>query len=1033
MRPTFPRALICATCLLFASIPAGVMAEDLKDISDPPKAARPEAPLKAFPALVEASRIAADPARGGMEAARKKLSPVGQRAVVGDDLRFEVVEDPALHAATHAAIREHGGTLIRTARDRVDARIPLERFVDLEPALPEGAFVEPSGFGQFALADMGQGPAIMSDGPYRDIGFDGTGITIAIIDVGFFDLTDSETSGDAPAGATRINLSVLSFEAESDGDHGRFVTETIYDHAPGATYLIYKVDNQTGAAAAIDAAAAQNVDIISMSLGWYPDWVDGNSASAMAANDAAAQGILVFNSVGNSAQAHWEDYSVDPDNDGYITWGPGNDEVLQVTVPADSSVSFRLSFDRSGGNHDYDFFIYNADATVLLDGSTNPGESYESVSYENENNFDVIVQLVIEWVAGPGTLLEVYSGFGTQMDQYVVSGSSPLTPSDASHPNVLSVGAVEQAAYGSGVGSSGINATYSSQGPTNGFQLVPDICAPTSTSGSFFGSFIGTSCSCPHAAGMAAVLWSADPFVPAAGIRNLILEYASAKDWGGNGPDYIYGAGGMNLPELEDCNFNGWPDAFDIVGGISDDVNENFTPDECDPSGFAFGVLSPDMPPLGQIILIATLDPDALPTSPDPEVSGFDMVFGFDPAILQVDTIEPAPALVDLLGGTPAEFTMDTAPGAVGVRCNFGNDPATGAPLGHMIGKSTPVLAVFCSVVPGASGPSTGGPLEVTFGFEDQPTGLIVPAIQRVRAVDGGGVPYEFSPIFVTSSETFPTVDLAYHGYSVVAGSGDVETVDAQVPSSMLVPVDPMAPGSSFSVRWRARQVFTGPQETASLSAALSVDPAVLTVVGASPSFAVAALAPDFFLTDVGIDGVGIGCTWSAAGTTTVPLGTQGMEIAWIDLETTAAAVPLPGNSISTVIEFAAPASVPLATNVVEGPGFEETPHLTDGQVKLVSTALPADQFRRGDVDGGGAVDIADAIQVLSHLFGGAPVPACADAADANDDGSLDIADPIGILGYLFQGAAPLPTPGPTVCGEDPTADALDCASGGGC
>ncbi len=99
----------------------------------------------------------------------------------------------------------------------------------------------------------------------------------------------------------------------------------------------------------------------------------------------------------------------------------------------------------------------------------------------------------------------------------------------------------------------------------------------------------------------------------------------------------------------------------------------------------------------------------------------------------------------------------------------------------------------------------------------------------------------------------------------------------------------------------------------------------------------------------------------------------------------------------------------------------------------LFAAAPPAETFRRGDVDGNGGLDIADAIQVLSHLFAGGANPACEDAADANDDGGLDIADPIGILAYLFQSASPPPAPGPTECGADPTADALDCPAGGGC
>ncbi|MEM7262519.1 MAG: hypothetical protein AAF488_11055 [Planctomycetota bacterium] len=86
--------------------------------------------------------------------------------------------------------------------------------------------------------------------------------------------------------------------------------------------------------------------------------------------------------------------------------------------------------------------------------------------------------------------------------------------------------------------------------------------------------------------------------------------------------------------------------------------------------------------------------------------------------------------------------------------------------------------------------------------------------------------------------------------------------------------------------------------------------------------------------------------------------------------------------------------------------------------------------FRRGDANGDGGFDISDAIFTLAALFTpGAPSPGCADSGDANDDGGYDISDAIFTLAALFTPGAPAPSdPGPNTCGEDPTADGLDCA-----
>ena len=85
-------------------------------------------------------------------------------------------------------------------------------------------------------------------------------------------------------------------------------------------------------------------------------------------------------------------------------------------------------------------------------------------------------------------------------------------------------------------------------------------------------------------------------------------------------------------------------------------------------------------------------------------------------------------------------------------------------------------------------------------------------------------------------------------------------------------------------------------------------------------------------------------------------------------------------------------------------------------------------EFTRGDGNIDGSVDIGDAIFGLNYLFGGL-ASLCEDSLDTNDDGSIDIGDPIALLGLLFSGAAPPPAPFPG-CGQDPTADSLNCDFG---
>lgn len=101
--------------------------------------------------------------------------------------------------------------------------------------------------------------------------------------------------------------------------------------------------------------------------------------------------------------------------------------------------------------------------------------------------------------------------------------------------------------------------------------------------------------------------------------------------------------------------------------------------------------------------------------------------------------------------------------------------------------------------------------------------------------------------------------------------------------------------------------------------------------------------------------------------------------------------------------------------------------------VGTVASPRPAvASFIRSDANADGVVDFADAVVALHVLFLAAGGFSCADAADANDDGETNILDVVLTLFHLVEGAAN-PAPGPSVCGEDPTADALSCDSAPAC
>jgi len=84
-------------------------------------------------------------------------------------------------------------------------------------------------------------------------------------------------------------------------------------------------------------------------------------------------------------------------------------------------------------------------------------------------------------------------------------------------------------------------------------------------------------------------------------------------------------------------------------------------------------------------------------------------------------------------------------------------------------------------------------------------------------------------------------------------------------------------------------------------------------------------------------------------------------------------------------------------------------------------------RFVRGDANQDDAIDIADAIWLLSYVTGGGPAPRCLVAGDANGDGTLNLADGITAISYVVGIGPPPPAPFPE-CGFEP-----DPPSGLGC
>ncbi len=97
-------------------------------------------------------------------------------------------------------------------------------------------------------------------------------------------------------------------------------------------------------------------------------------------------------------------------------------------------------------------------------------------------------------------------------------------------------------------------------------------------------------------------------------------------------------------------------------------------------------------------------------------------------------------------------------------------------------------------------------------------------------------------------------------------------------------------------------------------------------------------------------------------------------------------------------------------------------PSLTSGLIEIVDNV----PFVRGDANLDDRHDVADAVTLLGVLTSEVDPPTCLDILDINDDGAIEISDAIYLLSFLFQEGPAIPAPYSTA-DLDPTPDDLLC------
>lgn len=535
-----------------------------------------------FVALAAPAAASAAPATSQMDsavaAAATGFSSLSQRLSDGlqprnGSILVELTSDPGKAEGAADQVRRLGGVVDSAAASSVEARVPVEALVALvrAPAVARIEAVDSA----YPEAVTGQEVSATGAVDAEAAGVKGAGVKVMVIDNGFASYTSSQATGELPAGAGLVALNYCpSFTA--GGNHGTQVAEIVHEMAPAAQIYLACATSTADLGLAEAYAKANGIKIVTRSVGIFNtsrgDGSGGPGTPDAIVADAQANGILWINSAGNYARSHWGGAFTDANSNTFMEWS-GSDENNNFTIASGDNRCVYLKWDSwpaTAVNLELDLF--NGATQVASSNGSQSGTQppTETLCYTNPGaaaTFSVRVKRV----SGPPV---------PRVDLFVPEAAAISHPVAATSLNDL--GGAPQV-FSTAAVCSATNAlqTYSSQGPSLGGQVKPDISALTPLSTSFgpattacLSGFGGTSAAAPQVAG-AAALYSQALGMGGAGLRSVLESVASGHDLGSTGKDNSYGAGLLGVALVctgQPVTMLGTPGPDRLTGGRGSDV-----------------------------------------------------------------------------------------------------------------------------------------------------------------------------------------------------------------------------------------------------------------------------------------------------------------------------------------------------------------------------------------------------------------------------------------------------------------------------
>jgi hypothetical protein len=401
--------------------------------------------------------------------------------------------------------------------------------------------------------------------PFQTNGVTGSGVDVAVVDLGFWRLAEAIGLGEIPPDTVTYDIVGAGIEAVTS--HGTAVAEQVVDMAPGVRLHVILIEDELDLELAIDYVRDNGIRIANLSVNWFQTsyYDDTGPISDMINASHDVDGVFWAVGGGNWGYRHWRGAAVDVDTDRWLEFAVG-DEQLGLSPETTAQVCLLLNWNQYGPDPatDLDLYVYSGGGAQLALGDARqtagippaeqacwdpiPGDT----PYARVRRFSGSLA---------GVDLTVISSNVTIAADNRVAASSLVDPAVAH--GAFAVGAVDEAVWNQPTPPI---EPLSSQGPTTDGRTKPELVAPDRTDSLARPDAPGTSFASPVAAGAAALMLAQNSTLTNLQLRAGLI--AAAQDVGPVvGQDDTYGWGKLVVPVVApgpDGDTDGIQDAFDV-------------------------------------------------------------------------------------------------------------------------------------------------------------------------------------------------------------------------------------------------------------------------------------------------------------------------------------------------------------------------------------------------------------------------------------------------------------------------------------